>query len=38
MELWTINGGLHGPTFSNGSTESEFATRVIDWLLAHPKP
>lgn len=38
VELWTINGGSHGPTFSNGSTESEFATRVIDWLLAHPKP
>ena len=33
VELWTITGGGHRPTFS-----SEFAPRVIDWLLAHPKP
>lgn len=38
VELWTINGGRHRPTFNNGSSESEFASRVIDWLLAHPKP
>lgn len=33
VELWTINGGTHAPKPS-----SEFAPRVIDWLLAHPKP
>lgn len=38
VELWTINGGFHVPTFYNGNSASEFAPRVIDWLLAHPKP
>jgi len=33
VELWTINGAGHGPTRS-----SQFSPRVIDWLLAHPKP
>ncbi|MGH7868124.1 MAG: alpha/beta hydrolase family esterase, partial [Candidatus Dormibacteraceae bacterium] len=33
VELWTIIGGTHGPTLS-----SDFSPRVIDWLLAHPKP
>jgi polyhydroxybutyrate depolymerase len=33
VELWTINGGVLQPTLS-----PEFAPRVIDWLLAHPKP
>ena len=33
LELWTINGGSHIPTFS-----ADFTPRVIDWLLAHPKP
>jgi poly(3-hydroxybutyrate) depolymerase len=33
VELWTINGGGHVPTLS-----SEFSPRVIDWLLARPKP
>ena len=33
VELWTINGGQHYPTLS-----PEFSPRVIDWLLAHPKP
>ena len=33
VELWTINGGPHTPTLS-----SEFAPRLFDWLLAHPKP
>jgi poly(3-hydroxybutyrate) depolymerase len=33
IELWTINGGSHSPTLS-----SQFSPRVIDWLLAHPKP
>jgi len=33
VELWTINGAGHVPTRS-----SQFSPRVIDWLLAHPKP
>jgi len=33
VELWTINGAGHVPTLS-----SQFSPRVIDWLLAHPKP
>jgi len=33
VELWTINRGGHIPTLS-----SQFSPRVIDWLLAHPKP
>jgi len=38
VELWTINGGHHTPTLYSGGVASEFAPRVIDWLLAHPKP
>jgi polyhydroxybutyrate depolymerase len=38
VELWTINGGSHRPTLYSGKSSSEFAPRVIDWLLAHPKP
>lgn len=38
VELWTINGGSHGPTLYSGNSASEFAPRVIDWLRAHPKP
>ena len=38
VELWTINGGGHEPTFYSGSSASEFAPQVIDWLLTHPKP
>ncbi len=38
VELWTINGGQHVPTFFSGTRSSEFSARVIDWLLAHPKP
>ena len=38
VELWTINGATHSSTHQNAGTESEFATRVIDWLLEHPKP
>ena len=33
VELWTIVGGSHMPGLT-----PEFASRVIDWLLAHPKP
>jgi poly(3-hydroxybutyrate) depolymerase len=33
VELWTINGGTHLPRPS-----SELSPRIIDWLLAHPKP
>ena len=32
LGIW-INGGGHIPKFS-----SNFPPRVIDWLLAHPKP
>lgn len=33
VELWTVNGGNHAPTDS-----PESRARVVDWLLAHPKP
>jgi polyhydroxybutyrate depolymerase len=33
VELWTINGATHFPVLS-----PEFTPRIIDWLLAHPKP
>jgi polyhydroxybutyrate depolymerase len=33
VELWTINGADHVPSLSLA-----FSPRVIDWLLAHPKP
>jgi len=33
VELWTINNSGHRPTLS-----AEFSPRLIDWLLAHPKP
>ncbi len=32
VELWTINGGAHGP-----GLDSSFGLKVMDWLLAHPK-
>jgi polyhydroxybutyrate depolymerase len=38
VEVWTIKGGTHGPTFFSGTRSSEYSARVIDWLLAHPKP
>jgi polyhydroxybutyrate depolymerase len=38
VELWTINGGRHSPTLFSGTKSSEYSARVIDWLLAHPKP
>lgn len=38
VELWTIHGGIHGPTLFRGSDSTEYSARVIDWLLAHPKP
>jgi len=38
VELWTINGGLHSPAFYGAPSALGFASRVIDWLLAHPKP
>jgi polyhydroxybutyrate depolymerase len=34
VELWTINGGGH----FLGTLSLQFSPRVIDWLLAHPKP
>ncbi len=33
VELWTIDGGAHSPKFT-----AEFATSVIDFFYAHPKP
>jgi hypothetical protein len=33
VELWTINGAIHFPTLF-----PKFAPRVIDGLLAPPKP
>jgi polyhydroxybutyrate depolymerase len=33
VELWTIEGGTHVPTFS-----SEWGPDFYDWLMAHPKP
>jgi polyhydroxybutyrate depolymerase len=33
VELWTVNGGGHVPADS-----SEARARLVDWLLAHPKP
>ena len=33
VELWTINGATHFPILS-----LDFTPRIIDWLLAHPKP
>jgi poly(3-hydroxybutyrate) depolymerase len=38
VELWSIVNGTHKPNLYSGSSLSEFAPRVIDWLLAHPKP
>lgn len=33
VELWTIEGGVHIPSLSK-----TFATSVVDFLYAHPKP
>ncbi|MGC3998275.1 MAG: PHB depolymerase family esterase [Anaeromyxobacter sp.] len=33
VELWTIQGGSHAPTLAYGA-----GLRLIDWLLAHPRP
>ncbi|MBI3415769.1 MAG: hypothetical protein HY043_10715 [Verrucomicrobia bacterium] len=33
VELWTVIGAGHGLNPS-----PQFSPRVIDWLLAHPKP
>ena len=38
VELWSIIGGKHLPTLHSGTNSSEFSPRVIDWLLARPKP
>lgn len=38
VELWTIQGGTHGPTLVSGTMNSEYSARVVDWLLTHPKP
>jgi poly(3-hydroxybutyrate) depolymerase len=33
VELWTVNNGGHAPTDT-----AESRARLVDWLLAHPKP
>ena len=33
VALWTIDGGSHQPALT-----TEFASRIMDFLLAHPKP
>ena len=33
VELWSINRGNHGPK----SFDPSFGSKVMDWLLAHPK-
>lgn len=33
VEIWTISNGSHQPNIS-----VDFSARMIDWLLAHPKP
>lgn len=38
VELWTIHGGWHAPTIYQGSSSSELPMRIVEWLLAHPKP
>jgi hypothetical protein len=38
VELWTIEGERHSPTFASGGTWSQFPEKTVDWLLAHPKP
>jgi len=38
VELWTIINGMHVPIVYEGTSAAEFSPRVIDWLLAHPKP
>jgi hypothetical protein len=38
VELWSIQGGSHIPTLFTSSASSQFSEKVIDWLLAHPKP
>lgn len=40
VELWTIDRGAHVPIIYDARKRetSEFPSRVIDWLFAHPKP
>jgi len=33
VELWAAGGASHAPTLA-----PDFSQRVVDWLLAHPKP
>ena len=33
VELWTIDGGSHEPALTD-----QFASSIMDFLLAHPKP
>jgi polyhydroxybutyrate depolymerase len=38
VELWTIEGGTHGPPMIYIDGTTLFAESIVDWLLAHPKP
>jgi len=38
VELWTMHGGTHYPLATQDGESSELAWRIVDWLLAHPKP
>lgn len=38
VELWTVHGTGHGPTLTSGTSSSQMAERIVDWLLSHPKP
>jgi polyhydroxybutyrate depolymerase len=38
VELWTMIGGSHMPVLFNHDASSEFSAKIVEWLLAHPKP
>jgi polyhydroxybutyrate depolymerase len=37
VELWSVEGGSHGPNWRASGSSTHFAANVLDWLLAHPK-
>ncbi|MBN9691122.1 MAG: hypothetical protein J0M24_12870 [Verrucomicrobia bacterium] len=37
VELWTIHGGNHGPSWTTVGGVPGFSRRVMEWFLAHPK-
>ncbi len=38
VELWTIKGGSHIPRVQGDDGSRPMPARIVDWLLAHPKP